>query len=96
MALRPLEDKIVVKVVKEEEKTTSSGLVLAGMAEEKPSEAIVIAVGPGMILQDGSKIEADVKVGDKVIFSKYGGTEISHDGEDYLILAIRDIFAVVE
>lgn len=94
-ALKPLEDKIIVKV-NEPEQVTASGLVIPGSSQEKSNEATVIAVGPGMILGDGSKIEADVKVGDVVIFSKYAGTEVSHNGEDFLILAIRDIFAIVE
>jgi chaperonin GroES len=93
--LKPLEDKVIVKVEKEAEKTSASGLVLAGMQEEKPNEAIVVAVGPGIRLNDGDLVVPDLKVGDKVVFSKYQGTEITHDGEDYIILAYRDIFAVL-
>ena len=95
MALRPLEDRIIVKVEKESEKTTSTGFVLSHAAEEKPSEAIVVAVGPGITLNDGDKIIPDIKVGDKVVFSKYQGTEVTHDGEDYIILAYRDVFAII-
>jgi len=93
--LKPLEDKIVVKVEKEEETVSASGLVLAGMQDEKPNEAIVVAVGPGATFADGTKLVPDLKVGDKVVFSKYQGTEITHDGEDYIILAYRDIVAVI-
>ena len=94
--LRPIEDKIIVKPIEETEKTTASGLVLTNMQNEKPTEAIVIAVGPGMKLADGSVIEINLKVGDKVIFSKYGGTEIEHEYETLVILSYRDIFAVIE
>lgn len=94
--IKPLNDKVVVKVIKEQEKTTSSGLVLAGMQEEKPSEAIVVAVGPGLELDNGVLMKPDVSVGDKVAFAKYQGTEVQFDGEDYLILAYRDIVAIIE
>lgn len=92
--LKPLEDKVLLKPVKEET-VTSSGLVLAG-GSEKPQEAIVVAVGPGIVLQNGEKVVPDVKVGDKVVFSKYGGTEVEHEGVEYLLVAYRDIFAVLE
>lgn len=93
--LRPLEDKVIIKIEKNEEKTSTSGLVLATLNEEKPTEGIVVAVGPGITLNDGSRVEPDFKVGDKVVYSKYSGTEITHDGEDYLIITLRDIFAVL-
>jgi chaperonin GroES len=93
--LKPMEDKVVVKTIKEEQ-TTASGFVIASLGEEKPQEAIVVAVGPGLMLGNGQMMIPDVKVGDKVLFSKYQGTEISNDGEDYLILAYRDIFAVLD
>lgn len=92
--LKPLEDKVLLQAIKEET-VTSSGLVLAGTSE-KPQEAIVIAVGPGIVLPNGEKVVPDVKVGDKVIFSKYGGTEVEHQGVQYLLVAYRDIFAVLE
>jgi chaperonin GroES len=92
--LKPMEDKVVVKTIKEE-KTTESGFVLTSLSEEKPQEAIVVAVGPGLMLGNGQTMVPDVNVGDKVLFSKYQGTEVSHDGEDYLVLAYRDIFAVL-
>jgi chaperonin GroES len=94
--LRPLQDKIVVEVEKEAEKTTSSGLVIPGTAQEKPNEATVVAVGPGITLDNGYTLVPDLKPGDKVVFSKYQGTEIEYEGAQYIILAYRDIFAVVE
>lgn len=94
--IKPLNDKVVVRVAKEQEKTTSSGLILAGLHEEKPSEAIVVAIGPGLELGDGTIIKPDLNIGDKVAFAKYQGTEVQFDGEDYLILAYRDIVAVIE
>lgn len=94
--LKPLEDKVIVKPIVEQEKTTSSGLILAALDKERPTEGIVMAVGPGTVFANGDKLELDVKVGDKVIYSKYQGTEVKVDGEDLLILAYRDIFAVIE
>jgi chaperonin GroES len=93
--LKPLEDKIVLKVEKEAEKTSAGGLVIQTMQEEKPQEAVVVAVGPGITFGNGEKLVPDVSVGDKVLFSKYQGTEITVDGEDYLILAYRDVLAVI-
>lgn len=93
--IKPLEDKVVLEIPKQEEKTTSSGLILAGSQEEKPSEGIVIAVGPGATFADGTKMTIDLAVGDKVVFSKYQGNEIKYQGNDYLIVAYRDIYAVI-
>lgn len=93
--IKPVDDKVLVKVIKKE-KTTTSGLVIAGSAEEKPDEADVIAVGPGLKLNNGDTIVPDVSVGDKVVFAKYQGTEVEYKGESYLILAYRDIYAVIE
>lgn len=95
MALRPLEDKILVKRDKVQDEVSSSGLIITSN-KEVSNEGTVIAVGPGITLQDGSKITPDVKPGDKVIFSQYGGTEITHDGEELLLITIRDLFAIVE
>jgi chaperonin GroES len=93
--IKPLEDRIVVKAL-EAETTTASGLVIPDTAKEKPQEGEVIAVGPGRWNEDGDeRIPLDVAVGDRVIFSKYGGTEIKHAGEEYLILSARDVLAVV-
>ena len=91
--LQPLDDRIVVKP-SEEEETTASGIVIPDTAKERPQEGEVIAVGPGRF-EDGSRIPMDVKAGDKVIYSKYGGTEVKVEGEEYLILSARDVLAVL-
>jgi chaperonin GroES len=93
--LKPLEDKIVLKVEKETEKTSASGLIIQTMQEEKPQEAIVVAIGPGITFGNGEKMVPDVNVGDKVLFSKYQGTEVTVDNEKYLIISYRDILAVI-
>jgi chaperonin GroES len=93
-SLQPLEDRVVVKP-SEEEETTASGIVIPDTAKERPQEGEVIAVGPGRF-EEGQRIPMDVKVGDKVIYSKYGGTEVKIEGEDYLILSARDVLAVVQ
>ena len=96
MALQPLDDRIVVKPGESEE-TTASGLVIPDTAKEKPQQGEVIAVGPGKRSeQTGEVIPVGVSVGDTVVYSKYGGTEITVDGEDLLILAGRDILAIVQ
>jgi chaperonin GroES len=95
VAIKPLEDRVVVKA-SEAETTTSSGLVIPDTAKEKPQQGTVIAVGPGRISDQGQRIELDVKEGDTVVYSKYGGTEIKLGGEEYLILSARDILAIVE
>lgn len=93
--IRPLHDRLVLKRLSEEEKT-KGGIIIPDTAKEKPQEAEVIAVGNGKILDDGKKVPLDVKVGDKVLFSKYSGTEIKVEGEEYLILREDDIQAIVE
>jgi len=93
MNLKPLGDRVIIKVLEKEEKT-SSGIVLPDKAKEKPQEGEVKAVGDGKVLDDGTRAQMDVKVGDKVIFSKYAGSEIKLDGEEYLILRQDDILAV--
>ncbi|KHL18518.1 chaperonin GroES [Mumia flava] len=96
VTIKPLEDRIVVKIL-DAEQTTASGLVIPDTAKEKPTEGEVLAVGPGRFNEDGDeRIPVDVKVGDKVIFSKYGGTEVKFDGEEFLILSARDVLAVIE
>jgi chaperonin GroES len=95
VTIKPLEDRIVVQAI-EAEQTTASGLVIPDTAKEKPQEGSVISVGPGRIDDNGNRVPLDVAVGDKVIFSKYGGTEVKYDGLDYLILSARDILAVVQ
>lgn len=94
MRIRPLGDRVVIKKLEAEEKT-KSGIVLTGTAKEKPQEAEVVAVGPGGIV-DGKEVKMEVKVGDKVLFSKYAGTEVKVDGEEYTIIKQDDILAVVE
>ncbi|MEY4000345.1 MAG: hypothetical protein RLZZ626_700 [Actinomycetota bacterium] len=94
VTIKPLEDRIVVRPL-EAEQVTASGLVIPDTAKEKPQEAEVIAVGPGRVDDKGNRIPVDVTVGDKVIFSKYGGTELKFDGQEYLILSARDVLAVV-
>src|SRR5438445_7813183 len=91
-SLKPLEDRIVVKP-SEEEETTASGLVIPDTAKERPQEGEVMAVGPGRF-EDGQRIPMDVSLGDKVIYSKYGGTEVKIDGTEYLILSARDVLAI--
>jgi chaperonin GroES len=93
ISIKPLEDRIVVKPL-EAETTTASGLVIPDTAKEKPQEGEVLAVGPGR-WEEGKRIPLDVAVGDVVLYSKYGGTEVKYGGEEYLILAARDILAVV-
>ena len=92
--IKPLEDKIVVQA-SEAETTTASGIVIPDTAKEKPQEGKVLAVGPGRINDSGTRIPVDVNVGDVVLYSKYGGTEIKHNGEEYLILSARDVLAVI-
>ena len=95
VSIKPLEDRIVIQAV-EAEQTTASGLVIPDTAKEKPQEGEVLAVGPGRFNENGGeRIPLDIAVGDRVIYSKYGGTEIKHGGEEYLILSARDVLAVV-
>ncbi|RSX55001.1 molecular chaperone GroES [Bifidobacterium dolichotidis] len=92
--LTPLEDKIIVKQA-EAETQTSSGLFIPDNAKEKPQQGIVLAVGPGRRDDKGERIPVDVKEGDRILFSKYGGTEVHYEGEDYLIVAARDVLAIL-
>ena len=94
MKLVPLGDKVVLKQLAAEE-TTKSGIVLPGQAQEKPQQAEVIAIGPGGIV-DGKEVVMQVKVGDKVIYSKYAGTDVKLDGEDFIVVKQNDIVAIVE
>ncbi len=93
MKLKPLSDRVILKV-KEKEEKTKSGIVLPDSAKEKPQEAVVVAVGSGEII-DGKKVPLDLAVGDRVIYSKYSGMEIKVDGEEYLIVKQNDILAVI-
>jgi chaperonin GroES len=92
--LEPLEDRVVVKP-EEEEETTVSGIVIPDTAKEKPQQGEIVAAGPGRF-EDGKRVPMDVKVGDKILYSKYGGTEVKVEGEEYLVLSSRDILAVVK
>ena len=94
MKLVPLSDRVVLQQVKAEE-TTKSGIILASAAQEKPQEAVVLAVGPGGLV-DGKEVAMQVKVGDKVIYSKYAGTEFKIDGEEHIILRQDDILAIIK
>jgi len=93
LVLKPLSDRVVLKPVKAEEKT-KGGIVLPDTAKEKPQEGEVIAVGPGRVLENGTKLTPEVKVGDRVIYSKYSGTEVKIEGEEYLIIRESDILAI--
>ena len=92
--LKPLGDRVFIRVLEQEEKT-ASGIFLPDTAKEKPSQGEVIAVGSGKLLDDGKRLALDVKVGDKIIFSKYAGTEVKFEGTDYLIVSERDILAII-
>jgi chaperonin GroES len=95
VAIKPLEDRIVV-TANEAETTTASGIVIPDTAKEKPQEGTVIAVGPGRFDDNGNRVPLDVKVGDTVLYSKYGGTEVKYSGEEYLVLSARDVLAIIE
>ena len=92
--IRPLADRVVVKVLKQEQ--TSGGIFLPDTAQEKPQMGEVIAVGPGKMDDDGDRLPMDVKAGDRVIFAKYSGTEVKLDGAEYLLLAEKDILGIIE
>ena len=95
MKIRPLQDRIIVKRMEEEE-MTKGGIIIPDSAKEKPMEGKVIAVGNGKILDSGQKTKPDVKAGDKVLFSKYAGTEVKIDGEEHLIMREDDILGIIE
>lgn len=94
MDLKPIGDKVVVKAAKVEEKT-ESGIVLPGSAQEKPQQGEVVAVGPGLYDQNGQRMPLDVQVGDRVVYGKYGGTEVKLDDEELVILSEKDILVVL-
>lgn len=94
MKLQPLGDRVVVKAKEDDEARTPSGIVIPDTAKEKPQLGEVLAVGPGDF-QDGERVPIDVEVGDLVVYSKYGGTEVKHENEEYLILSSRDLLAVI-
>ncbi len=93
--IKPLGDRVVIEALAKEE-VTKSGIVLPDTVKEKPQEGKIVAVGSGKTLENGQKVALDVKVGDKIIFSKYAGTEVKVEGKEYLIISERDILAVIE
>ena len=95
MKIRPLQDRVIVKRVQEEEKT-KGGIIIPDTAKEKPIEGEVLAVGNGKIMEDGTRRTLDIKAGDRVLFSKYAGTEIKVDGEEHLMMREEDILGVIE
>lgn len=95
MKIRPLNDRILVKRLEEEE-TTAGGIIIPDSAKEKPAEGEIIAIGPGKLNEKGERVAMDAQPGDRVLFSKYGGTDVKIDGEDYLIMREDDILGVVE
>ena len=95
VSIKPLEDRVVVRPL-EAEQVTASGLIIPDTAKEKPQEGEVVAVGEGRFDDKGARIPLDVKVGDKVVFSKYGGTELKYGSEEYLVLSQRDVLAIIE
>jgi len=95
MKIRPLQDRVIVKRLEEEQKT-KGGIIIPDSAKEKPVEGKVVAVGKGKVADDGKLIKLDVKEGDKILFSKYGGTEVKIDGQEYLIMREDDILGVIE
>lgn len=95
MKIRPLHDRVIVQRIEEEE-VTKGGIIIPDTAKEKPQEGKVIAVGPGKVLENGTKLTMNVKVGDKILFGKYSGTEIKIEGEEYLMMREDDILGVIE
>lgn len=95
VSIKPLEDRVVVRPL-EAEQVTASGLIIPDTAKEKPQEGEVVAVGEGRFDDKGARIPMDVKVGDKVVFSKYGGTELKYGSEEYLVLSQRDVLVIIE
>jgi len=93
--LEPLEDRVVVKPIEEDTQRTPTGIIIPDTAKEKPQEGEVMAIGPGRF-EEGKRVPLDVKVGDRVLYSKYGGTEVKVAGDEYLVLSARDLFAIVK
>ena len=95
VAIKPLEDRIVIQQL-EAEQVTTSGIIIPDSAKEKPQEGTVVSVGPGRIDDNGNRVPLDVAIGDVVLYSRYGGTEVKYDGVEYLVLSARDILAIVQ
>ena len=93
--LRPLGDRIIIEL-QEAEQTTSFGIIVPDSAKEKPQQGVVVAVGTGRVLDNGTRVELDVKVNDRIIFSQYAGTEVKYDGKEYLILSEKDVLAIAD
>ncbi len=96
MKIKPLADRVILKQSDEAESKSSGGIIIPDTAKEKPQEGKVVAVGKGKIDENGKPIKMNVKVGDKVLYSKYGGTELKYEGEEYLIMSESDILAIIE
>ena len=95
MKVRPLHDRLLVRRVEEKE-TAKGGIIIPDTAKEKPQQGEVLAIGNGKILENGTKVALDVKVGDKILFGKYSGTEVKVDGDDYLVMREEDVMAIIE
>jgi chaperonin GroES len=95
VAIKPLEDRIVIQQL-DAEQVTTSGIIIPDSAKEKPQEGTVVSVGPGRIDDNGNRVPLDVAIGDVVLYSRYGGTEVKYDGVEYLVLSARDILAIVQ
>jgi chaperonin GroES len=95
VAIKPLEDRIVIQQL-EAEQVTTSGIIIPDSAKEKPQEGTVVSVGPGRVDDNGNRVPIDVAIGDVVLYSRYGGTEVKYDGVEYLVLSARDILAIVQ
>jgi len=95
MKIRPLQDRIIVKRIEEDEKT-KGGIIIPDSAKEKPDEGVIVSVGKGRVTEDGKLQPIEVKAGDKILFSKYGGTEVTIDGEEHLIMRESDILGIIE
>ena len=96
MKIKPLADRVIVQPSDEAESKTAGGIIIPDTAKEKPQEGKIVAVGPGRVDDDGKLIKMNVKVGNKVLYSKYGGTELKYDGKEYLIMSESDILAILE
>jgi chaperonin GroES len=94
--IKPLEDRVLIKPIEEKEKVSASGLIIASVSKEIPTEGHVVAVGPGITFANGTKLIMDLAIGDKVVYSKYSGTEVDHEGEAYILIPYKDIFVVIE
>lgn len=96
MNIKPLGDRVIIKPAEADEAITSGGIIIPDTAKEKPQEGEIVAIGPGTTDENGKIIKMNVRVGDKVLYSKYGGTELKHDGKEYLIMSEADILAVIK